>query len=152
VLSDPDSPFYPLKQTGESVLLATSLDPVARADLEIKLAQTRTREAETMAASSRPDLAVRAVRARYDTLRHAAADLVHASRRDAGWKSVRDRWEETASEPVTSVERQLAAGGFKEQATEVRNESSTFQDDRKRLDPALGKPAASPQPVPSATP
>jgi hypothetical protein len=47
--ASPDSGLYPLKLTGESALVNLNLDPVNRAQLEIKLAQTRQREAEDMA-------------------------------------------------------------------------------------------------------
>lgn len=157
--ADPDSPFYPLKRMGESALLTLTSDPLSRADLEVKLAETRAREAETMAADSHnADLAVTAIGDHYDLLRAAAADLITSRQRasDRRWTQVRDSLENQASLQVTPLERELEQVGAKPQADQIRDENERFQADRKNFDPKLGKPLpnpnASPNPNPSAPP
>jgi hypothetical protein len=150
--ADPSSDIYPIKRLGESTLLALSTDRVSRADLEVKLATERTKEAESMASSRHPDLAVQALNAEYDDLRAAAADLagIPTSHRDQRWKSIRDRLENEANKPATSLERTLAAGGYKKQAEQVKQSYERFQVDHKAFDKGLG--VGAPLPQPSAAP
>ncbi len=155
--ADPDSPFYPLKKGGEAALVTLSRDPVSRADLEVKLAETRGREAETMAADGKKaDLAVAAMRDHYDLLRSVAADLTASKVRDAKWTKVRDRLETQASLPIAPLQRELESVGAKPQAQQVADENDRFQTDRKAFDPKLGKaapnPNASPNPNPNPAP
>lgn len=155
--SDPSSDVYPVKRLGESTLLAFSTDRVSRADLEVKLAAERTKEAESMASGRHPDLAVQAANSEFDDLRAAAADLagIPGSHRDQRWKSIRDRLEVAASKPVTDLERTLTAGGYKKQAAELKQSYERFQNDRKLFDKGLGvgvpqpQPSGAPLPVPS---
>ena len=80
-----------MKRAGESALVAVSADPVGRADLEIKLAQTREREAEDMAARGDGDRAVAALDSRYQLLRAASRDLLATSAHTTRWTSARTR-------------------------------------------------------------
>src|SRR5438105_13337018 len=73
--ADPDSLLYPIKLLGESALVAATPSAVGRADLEVKLSQTREREAEDMASRGKGSLAVQAVRDRVTLLRTAAREL-----------------------------------------------------------------------------
>jgi DNA-directed RNA polymerase specialized sigma24 family protein len=150
--ASPDSAAYGLKRAGESALLALSTDRVSKADLEVKLAGERTKEAESMSAARHADLTVQAVNARFDDLRAAADDLagIPVSHRDKRWKSVRDRLEADASKPVTDIERTLTASGHKVQAAEVKQSYERFQIDRKEFDKKLG--VGGPAPLPSAPP
>ena len=151
--ADPDSPFYPLKKGGEAALIALSREPVSRADLEVKLAETRGREAETTAADGKKaDLAVAATRDHYDLLRAAAADLIAARVRDARWTRARDRLETQASLSIAPLQRELESVGAKPQAQQVADENDRFQADRKVFDPKLGKAAANPNASPGASP
>ena len=84
--ADPDSLLYPLKRLGESVLVAATPDRVNRAELEVKLSQTRAREAEDMASRGKGELAVRAVQDRVSLLQAAGRDLSSASPRNSRWK------------------------------------------------------------------
>jgi hypothetical protein len=150
--SSPDSSVYGLKRAGESALLALSTNRVSKADLEVKLAAERTKEAESMAAARHAELAVEAVNAHFDDLRAAADDLagIPIAHRDQRWKSVRDRLETDASKPVTDLERTLTAAGYKAQAAEVKAAYDRFQNDHKEFDKGLG--VGGPAPLPSAAP
>jgi hypothetical protein len=159
--SSPDSAVYGLKRASESALLGLSTNRVSKADLEVKLAAERTKEAESMAAARRADLTVQAVDAHFDDLRAAAADLagIPVAHRDQRWKSVRDRLETDASKPVSDLQSILSAGGYKAQAAEVKAAYDRFQNDHKEFDKKLGVggsaplPSAAPgQPQPVATP
>jgi len=152
--SDPSSDVYPVKRLGESTLLGLSTDRVAKADLEVKLAAERTKEAESMASGRHPDLAVQAMNSEFDDLRAAAADLagIPGSHRDQRWKSIRDRLEAAASKPVTELERTLTAGGYKKQAAELKQSYERFQNDHKAFDKGLGVGALPPQPSGSPLP
>ena len=52
--ADPDSQVYGLKRAGEATLLGLSTDRISKADLEIKLAAERTKEADSMASGRLP--------------------------------------------------------------------------------------------------
>jgi len=150
--SGPDSSVYGLKRASESMLLGLSTNRVSKADLEIKLAAERTKEAESMAAARHADLTVDAVNSHFDDLRAAAADLagIPMSHRDKLWKSVRDRLETDAAKPVSDLESVLKAGGYKAQAAAVKSAYDRFQNDHKEFDKKLG--VGGPAPLPSAPP
>lgn len=152
--ADPDSPFYPLKRAGESVLIALNPDPTNRADLEVKVAETRSREAETMAGDrNNADLAVAAMQEHFDLLRAAARDLIAARKRDRHWTSVRDDLESQASLDVAPLERELEQVGAKRQSAQIQADNARFQNDRRSFDPKLGeKPAPSTNLTPGAGP
>lgn len=156
-LSDPASPFglYGLKRAGESALLVATRDNAKRADLDLKLSQTRRKEAETMAASGHPDLAVQATRDHFTILKAGAERLAAApGHQRASWIKVRDDYAVEESVPMAPIENQLISQGFKAQAAEVKALNEQFQSLRKELDLPLGKPStASPtQPGPSSAP
>jgi len=159
--SGPDSSVYGLKRASEAALVGLSTNRVSKADLEVKLATERTKEAESMAAARHADLAVDAVNARFDDLRAAAADLagIPLSHRDQRWKAVRDRLEADASKPISDLQSTLTAGGYKAQAAEIKAAYDRFQNDHKEFDKKLGVSRAAPlpsaapgQPQPVATP
>ncbi len=143
---------------GEATLLALSTDRISKADLEVKLATERTKEADTMASGRHPDLAVDAMNSRYDDLRAAASDLagIPISHRDKRWKAVRDRLESESSKPVADLERTLTAGGYKKQAAQLKAVNDRFQADHQEFDKRLGVGGPAPQPSgapnPQATP
>jgi hypothetical protein len=58
----PDSPVYPLKQVEESVRLALTPAP-QRAQVQLSIGSERLREAQVMASTGKPALAVKSVRA-----------------------------------------------------------------------------------------
>ena len=156
-LSDPASPFglYGLKRAGESVLLVATRDNAKRADLDLKLAQTRRKEAETMAASGHADLAVQATRDHFVILKAGAERLAAAPGHSrASWIKVRDDYAVEETVPVLPIENQLLSQGFKAQAAQVKALNETFQAQRTVLDAPLGKPSSTktPQPGPSAAP
>lgn len=156
-LSDPASPFglYTMKRGGENVLLLVQRDRVKHADLQLKLSQTRRKEAESMAASGRPELAVQATRDLFASLRGAMSDLTRVPNRNAAWVAERDRVEQEASKPPTLIENSLNSAGAKQQANEVKALNEQFQADRKELDANLGvklKPATTGPAQVGATP
>jgi len=158
--ADPTSQTYGLKRAGESTLLALSTDRVAKADLEVKLAAERAKEADSMASSRHPDLVLDAENSRFDDLRAAAADLagIPRSARDARWKSIRNRLEAESAKPLSDLERTLTAGGYKTQAAELKAAGDRFQADHQAFDKNLGavgpapQPSGVPIPVPSSSP
>lgn len=147
-IADPDSPLYPVKRAGESALFALNTDRVGRADLEVKLAQARTREAEDMASRGGGALAAQAVRDRIDLLRRAADDLGRAQNHDGRWRSVRDELFAAGSDSLVGVERDLDAKSEPGPAGLVRALDQTWLRQQPDLERRLGKP----QPAPSATP
>ena len=149
--ADPDSGFYPVKRFGEAALVALDRDPVSRAQLEIKLAQVRQREAENMASRGEGDRAVDAMSDRFDLLRDAARDLIGASERDSKWDATRDKLFDEASHSVETVERDLQVTGQKRASGEISQLAKSYEADRKQLDPQLGRPVPPPQaPQPQA--
>ncbi|HKF76008.1 MAG TPA: DUF5667 domain-containing protein [Candidatus Dormibacteraeota bacterium] len=134
----PTSGLYELKRSGESILLAANLDPVDRAGLEVKLAETRDREAEDMAGLGNGDLAVQAVDSRFTMLRAAGHDLLLASAHDARWRAARDRYLKESDVQMTSIERDLQATGQARSAAEVQQLATQFQADRQPVDSDLG--------------
>jgi hypothetical protein len=149
--SEPDSGLYAVKRGGENILLTLNRDPVSRSDLEVKLAQERLREAETMASVRKPDLAVEALSARYAELRDGGARLASARSRDSRWTAARSRYLDEANKPITPLQRQLTQKGYPSWATEASREQSAFQKYLDDLMPLLGvKPNPQPSPSPSA--
>jgi hypothetical protein len=149
--SEPDSSLYPVKRTGESTLLMLSRDPASRSDLDVKLAEERLREAETMASNGKPDLALDALSARYAELRDAgdrlAADRIHDSR----WNAARTRFVDEANKPIAPLQRQLSQKGHPSWAKQATNEQADFQSYLEALLPQLGiKPSPQPSPSPTA--
>ncbi|HXM57132.1 MAG TPA: DUF5667 domain-containing protein [Candidatus Dormibacteraeota bacterium] len=140
----PTSSFYPLKRTAESALVAVELDPVDRAQLEIKLAQTREREAEDMAARGDGDTTVEVLTNRYQLLSAADRDLLSASVHDARWKSARDKLFKESDVQLASIERDLQATGQDRSAQDVGRLVANFNTDRRALEAQLGRSAAQP--------
>lgn len=138
----PTSSLYPLKRTGESVLLTVSLDPVGRADLEIKLAQTREREGEDMASRGDGDRASAALSSRYQLLRAASRDLLSASVHDARWRAARDRLFRESDVPVTPIVRDLEVSGQARSAQDVQTLTASYQKDSQTLQGQLGRKPA----------
>jgi DNA-directed RNA polymerase specialized sigma24 family protein len=140
----PTSSFYPLKRTAESALVAVQLDPVDRAQLEIKLAETREREAEDMAARGEGDTTVGVLANRYQLLTAADRDLIAASVHDPRWKSARDKLFKESDVQMTSIERDLQATGQDRSDQEVGRLVAGFDTDRRPLETQLGRAAAQP--------
>ncbi len=149
--ADPASLLYPVKRSSEATLVAVSLDPVDRAQLEIKLAQTRAREAEDMAGRGDGDRAAAAVDDRFRLLRAAARDLVSTSVHDARWRAARDRLFRESDVAMTTVDTDLQAGGQTRSAQDVERLVADYQRDRKTLESQLGRPSPQQGP-PAATP
>jgi hypothetical protein len=145
--ADPDSPFYPVKRVAEVALVAVDGDPLSRAQLEIRLAQVREREAEDMAARGEGDRAVEVMSDRYDLLRDASRDLIASQSRGSTWKAARDKLFQEASNPTTTVQRDLRVTGQGAAADQIAQLSKNYESDRKQLDPELGHPTPSPQPA-----
>jgi DNA-directed RNA polymerase specialized sigma24 family protein len=135
----PTSSLYPLKRTGESVLLAVNVDPVGRADLEIKLAQTREREGEDMAARGDGDRATAALDSRYGLLRAASRDLLTASVHDGRWRAARDRLFKESDVPVTPIIRDLEVSGQARSAQDVQNLVAAYETDSRSTQGQLGR-------------
>jgi len=140
----PTSSFYPLKRTAESFLVAVELDPVDRAQLEIKLAQTREREAEDMAARGDGDRTVDVLSNRYQLLSAADRDLLNASVHDARWKAARDKLFKESDVQMTSIERDLQATGQDRSSQEVGRVVADFDATRRPLETQLGRAASQP--------
>jgi hypothetical protein len=144
VLANPDSPFYPIKRLGEAALVAVDGDPLSRAQLEVRLAQVREREAEDMAGRGDGDRAVEVMGDRFDLLRDASRDLIASSSRGSKWKATRDRLFQEASHPTTTVQRDLRVTGQRAAADRIAQLSRDYESDRKQLDSQLPPPAPSP--------
>jgi hypothetical protein len=136
----PDNALYPMKRFGESTLVTLEVDPVNRAGLEVKLAQTREREAEDMAGRGNGDGAVAALATRYELLRTASRDLIGVPTRDARWKSVRGRLFTESDHPITQIQRDLQVSGQKRSSEEVQQLIAAYENDRKPLESDLGRP------------
>ena len=151
--ANPTSALYPLKLAGESTLVRVNMDRINRAQLEIKLAQTREREAEDMAARGYGDLTVEAVDHRFALLRAAGGDLTAVQIHDRRWKTARDRLFSESDVTVTEIERELEATGQTRSKAEIDNLVTAYAADRKALQADL---APTTQPVvpapPAATP
>jgi hypothetical protein len=140
----PDSPTYPVKRFAETVLIGLNRDPVSRADLELKLASTRGREAEDMAVMGKGDLAVTAMRDRYQLLRQVGVGLATTPQHDARWINDRNQFSSQASQSTQVLQNDLKASHQQQAANQVRALALQFQRDRTRIDAGLGAP---PSPV-----
>jgi hypothetical protein len=149
--ADPDAPLYGMKRATESVLLAVNTGGVARAGLEISLANTRQQEAEDMAARGDGAKAVNAERDRFDELRAAARDLGGAGRTSA-WRADRDRLVTMAAVPVDPIERDLETTGQGDAANEIKALNAGYQRDRDALPRTLPLPPDTRAPGPSPSP
>jgi hypothetical protein len=155
--SAPDSALYPVKRTGENILLTLARDPVSRSNLEVNLSEERLREAETMAAAGRPDLALDMLSARYGELRDAGDRLAADPVRDARWRDARSHFLDEAARPVAPLQRQLQQKGYPTwaaQATAVASDFAKYLDGIKpklgvKASPAGTSPTAPSPPAPS---
>jgi hypothetical protein len=148
--SGPDSSLYPVKRTGENILLAHARDPVSRSNLEVNLSEERLREAEAMAAAGRPDLALDMLSVRYSELRDAGNRLAADQVRDSRWRDARGRFLDEAAKPVAPLQRQLQQKGYPTwaaQATAVAGDFAKYLDGIK---PKLGVKASSSGASPTA--
>ena len=148
--STPDSPLYRIKRSGENALLQLARDPVARADLDVNLAEERLREAEGMAAAGKPDVALDTLAARYDELRDAGDRLASAQPHDGRWKAAVSRYLTEAQKPIASLQRQLTQKGYPSWADQAGKMAGGFQRDLDRLKPKLGATINAPAPSPPA--
>jgi DNA-directed RNA polymerase specialized sigma24 family protein len=137
----PTSSFYPVKRWGESALVTVDFDSVDRAQLEIKLAQTRAREAEDMAGRGEGDPTVTALGARYQLLAAAGHDLEAVPVHDARWRSARDKLFKESDVTMLSVERDLNATGQARSAQDVEHLVASFDAERQPVETQLGRPA-----------
>jgi len=149
--ANPDSSLYPLKLTGESALVNFNMDAVNRAQLQIKLAQTRQREAEDMASRGYGDLTVGALNSRFTLLRTAGRDLTSVQIHDKRWKAARDRLFKESDVTMTGIERTLRSTGQGQSAADVDHLVTAYESDRKALQAELGPQPAQPT-VPAPTP
>ncbi|HEY4026350.1 MAG TPA: DUF5667 domain-containing protein [Candidatus Dormibacteraeota bacterium] len=141
----PTSSLYPLKLWGESALLAVDFDRVDHAQLEIKLAQTRAREAEDMSGRGHGDTTVAALTARYELLRGAGRDLEAVPVHNARWQLARDRLFKESDVAMSSVERDLIATGQVRSSQDVERLVASFNAYRQPVETQLGRPAPAPQ-------
>jgi hypothetical protein len=154
----PESNLYPLKRLGESALIAVNVDSVNRADLEVKLAQARDREAEDMASRGDGNSTVAAVSTRFELLRGAGHDLIAAPNHDARWKAARDRYFKESDVQLTAILKDLQVTGQTRSAQDVQQLVAAYEADRKPLETQLGRqpasqaPATPPEPTPQPTP
>ena len=145
----PTSSFYPLKRWAESALVAVDLDPVDRSQLEVKLAQTREREAEDMASRGDGDRTVDALANRYRLLSAADRDLLSASVHDSRWKAARDKLFKESDIPMTAIQQDLRVAGQDRSAQDVGRMVVRFDTARRPLENELGRPPAQPANAPS---
>jgi hypothetical protein len=140
---------------GESALIGIQVDPVDRAQLEINLAETREREAEDMAARGDGDQTVAALGDRYQLLTAAGHDLLSVSVHDAKWRAARQRLFDKSDVSMTSIERDLDAGGQTRSREDVQRLATNFDVSRRPVETELGRTSAAPSPSrtpPPATP
>jgi hypothetical protein len=154
--ADPTSSLYPVKRTGESVLLGLNFDRVDRAQFEIKLSQAREREAEDMASRGDGDLSVAALNDRYLLLVSADRELLSVPVHDGRWRTVRDKLFKESDVQVSSIQRDLQVTGQDRSGQEVARIAADFDAGRRPLETQLGRPAPPSQagtpPVPVPTP
>jgi hypothetical protein len=148
--SGPTSAFYPLKRTGESVLVSVQLDPVDRAQLEINLAETREREAEDMAARGDGDRTAAALQERYQLLGTAGHDLLSVSVHDAKWRAARDRLFAKSDLDMKAIERDLTATGQTRSEQDVERMVANFNVTRQPVETELGRAQGSSTPPPTS--
>jgi DNA-directed RNA polymerase specialized sigma24 family protein len=140
----PASSFYPLKRSAESTLVAVQVDPVARAGLRIKLAQTREREAEDLASRGDGDRTVEVLNARFQELTDADRDLLAASVHDGDWKATRDKLFRESDVQMKTIERDLQATGQDRSSQDVQRLAAAFDAERHPLETELGRQPTKP--------
>jgi hypothetical protein len=106
-----------------------------------------------MAARGKGALAVQSMRAYYDQLRAAGAELAGAPH-DKSWKATRDQFTSTESRPIDNIVNQLQNTKQTAALDGIKALADQFATDRKSIDakltPASAAPgAAQPQPLPS---
>jgi hypothetical protein len=152
-LSEPDSGLYPLKLNTERLLVAANRSPVSQAGVRLQLANQRYRDTEAMAARGKGGLAVQSMRAYYDQLRQAGAELAGA-KHDASWKTVRNEFDKAEAKPIDNIVTQLQNTRQTASLAAIQALVDQFAKDRKAIDAKLSPPAAAPggaqpQPLPS---
>ena len=152
-LSEPDSSFYPLKLNTERVLVLANRSPVSQAGVRLQLANQRYRDTEAMAARGKGPLAVQSMRAYYDQLRLAGAELAGA-KQDASWKAVRDQFDTAEAKPIDNIVTQLQNTRQTTALAQINALRDQFAKERKAIDAKLHATTASPggaqpQPLPS---
>src|SRR5439155_379082 len=138
------------KRLGESVLVAATPDRVNRAELEVKLSQTRAREAEDMASRGKGALAVRAVEDRVSLLQAAGRDLASAFPRNARWRTGRSQFLNATDASMDDIEHYLDVTGQTSAAAEVRRLDTGWIRQQVPLRESLGQPSPTPSPPPPA--
>lgn len=157
--ANPASALYPLKLAGESALVDITVSKVDKASLEVKLAQTRAREAEDMAARGNGDLAVEVTGSRFKLLRAAASDLEAVRVHDSRWRAARDRLFKESDASLIGIHQELLATGQTRSAADVDALTASYEKDRKRFQEVLAPakpqqpeaPPAEPAPSPTAS-
>ncbi|HEX4211799.1 MAG TPA: DUF5667 domain-containing protein [Candidatus Dormibacteraeota bacterium] len=144
MFSNPDSPVYPVKRFAEDALLFVNRDPTHRAGFELELAATRDREAEDMAVDGKGDLAVQAMKVRYEMLTNAGYDLAAAGDRDATWQKDRKQFDTQSSQSTVLIQQDLKGNQDREAATEVQALSQQYQQTKKAINAVLDGKAGSP--------
>ncbi len=149
-LSEPDGSLYPLKLSTERLLVAVNRSSVSRAGVHLELANQRYRDTEAMAAKGKGELAVESMRAYYDQLRQAGAELAAAGH-DSSWKTVRDQLNNAEAKPIDNIVTHLQNTRQTAALAEIRALADQFAKDRKTIDAKLSPVpgGAQPQPLPS---
>jgi hypothetical protein len=161
-LSEPDGSLYQLKLNTERLLVAANRSPAGQAGVRLELANQRYRDTEAMAARGKGKLAVESMRAYYDQLRLAGAEL-GAAKHDPSWKAVRDQFDKAEAKPIDNIVTQLQNTRQTDALAAIRALTDQFAKDRKSIDaklnltkevPGEGQPqplpsGAVPQPAPS---
>jgi hypothetical protein len=152
-LAEPDSSLYPLKLDSERLLVAANRSAVAKAGVRLELANQRYRDSEAMAARGKGALAVQSMRAYYDQLRLAGAELAGAPH-DRSWKVARDQFTGAESKPIDGIITQLQNTRQTAALAGIKALADQFAKDRKAIDAKLKPGAAAPvgpqpQPLPS---
>jgi hypothetical protein len=137
-LAEPDSSLYPLKLDSERLLVAANRSAVAKAGVRLELANA---------------LAVQSMRAYYDQLRLAGAELAGAPH-DRSWKVARDQFTGAESKPIDGIITQLQNTRQTAALAGIKALADQFAKDRKAIDAKLKPGAAAPvgpqpQPLPS---
>jgi Domain of unknown function (DUF5667) len=152
-LAEPDSSLYPLKLDSERLLVSANRSPVGKAGVRLELANQRYRDTEAMAARGKGALAVQSMRAYYDQLRLAGADLAGAPH-DKSWKAAKDQFTSAESKPIDNIIVQLQNTRQTAALAGIKALADQFATDRKGIDaklkPGTTAPGGSqPQPLPS---
>ena len=152
-LSAPDSPLYQFRISSEKGLLAVTRSPVDKAGVHVDFANQRFRDAESMAATGKAQLALDALNGYYGELRIATNILGSVAGRDRKWLDVRNQLATAESQKIDIIETELVASGHKDAAGIVAQRQKAFDTERQNLDKQLAveapKPAA---PVPASPP